>query len=132
MNHTIERSQVHATFVIERTYSAPVEAVWHALSDNDARDEWFNAGSAFDAHDKSHDFRVGGQGTEEGRTGGSGQAPGSQPSTHAGEHRRARRVRDAEAENRKSDGGGSDRRLAAENLVMGYRHVDPSELQTRQ
>jgi uncharacterized protein YndB with AHSA1/START domain len=67
MNHTTERSQVHATFVIERTYSAPVEAVWHALSDNDARDQWFNAGSAFDAHDKSHDFRVGGHGTEEGQ-----------------------------------------------------------------
>ena len=38
MNDTIERSQTHATFVIARTYSAPVEAVWHALSDNDALD----------------------------------------------------------------------------------------------
>jgi len=67
MNHTIERSQVHATFVIERSYPAPVEAVWRALSDNDARDQWFNAGSAFDADEKSHDFRVGGHGTEEGQ-----------------------------------------------------------------
>ncbi len=28
MNDTTERSQAHATFVIERTYPAPVEAVW--------------------------------------------------------------------------------------------------------
>ena len=32
MNDTIERSQIHATFVIERTYPAPVEAVWRAPS----------------------------------------------------------------------------------------------------
>jgi hypothetical protein len=67
MNDTIERSQTHATFVIERTYPAPVEAVWHALSDNDARDQWFSAGEAFDAEEKSHEFRVGGHGTEEGQ-----------------------------------------------------------------
>ena len=67
MNDTIERSQAHATFVIERTYPAPVEAVWHALSDNDARDQWFGAGQAFDVQQKSHEFRVGGHGTEEGQ-----------------------------------------------------------------
>jgi len=48
MNDTIQRSQAHATFVIERAYPAPAEAVWHALSDNDARDQWFSAGEAFD------------------------------------------------------------------------------------
>jgi len=67
MNDTIERSQTHATFVIERTYPVPVDAVWHALSDNDARDQWFGAGPAFDTDEKSHDFRVGGHGTEEGQ-----------------------------------------------------------------
>jgi uncharacterized protein YndB with AHSA1/START domain len=66
-NGTIERSQTHATFVIERTYPVPVEAVWHALSDNDARDQWFGAGEAFDTRDRSHEFRVGGHGTEEGQ-----------------------------------------------------------------
>src|SRR6266576_3412765 len=65
MNETTERSQTHATFVIERTYPVPVEAVWHALSDNDARDQWFSAGPAFDTDEKSHEFRVGGHGTEE-------------------------------------------------------------------
>src|SRR5204863_5383783 len=67
MDGTIERSQTHATFVIERTYPVPVEAVWHALSDNDARDQWFSAGPAFDTDEKSHEFRVGGHGTEEGQ-----------------------------------------------------------------
>jgi len=53
--------------VNERTYPVPVEAVWHALSDNDARDQWFSAGPAFDIDEKSHEFRVGGHGTEEGQ-----------------------------------------------------------------
>jgi uncharacterized protein YndB with AHSA1/START domain len=67
MNTTAERSQAHATFVIERDYDASVEKVWHALSDNDARDQWFGGGSEFTATKKSHDFRVGGRGTEEGQ-----------------------------------------------------------------
>lgn len=67
MNETIKRSQAHATFVIERTYPVPAEAVWHALSDNDARDQWFGAGQVFDIDEKSHEFRVGGHGIEEGR-----------------------------------------------------------------
>jgi uncharacterized protein YndB with AHSA1/START domain len=67
MNDTIERSQTHATFVIERAYPASVERVWRALSDNDARDQWFGAGEAFDVQEKSHEFRVGGRGTEDGQ-----------------------------------------------------------------
>ena len=67
MSDTIERSQTHATFVIERTYPVPVEAVWHALSDNDARGQWFGGGPAFDTVEKTHEFRVGGRGTEDGR-----------------------------------------------------------------
>lgn len=66
MDDTIERSQIHATFVIERTYPVPAEAVWHALSDNEARAQWFSAGTAFDVREKSHEFRVGGQATEDG------------------------------------------------------------------
>ena len=67
MNNITERSQTHATFVIERTYPVPVSAVWRALSDNDARDQWFGGGAAFDVADKSHDFRVGGHGIEDGQ-----------------------------------------------------------------
>jgi uncharacterized protein YndB with AHSA1/START domain len=67
MNDITERSQVHATFVIERTYPVPVEAVWRALTENEARDQWFGAGDAFEVSEKSHEFRVGGHGLEEGR-----------------------------------------------------------------
>ena len=64
MSDIIERSQTHATFVIERTYPAPVEAVWHALSDNDARDQWFSAGSAFDAREIEDGLGSGRRGVE--------------------------------------------------------------------
>lgn len=67
MTSTIERSETHATFVIERTYPVPLADVWHALSDNDARDAWFGGGDAFEVSEKSHDFRVGGHGIEDGR-----------------------------------------------------------------
>lgn len=67
MNDIVERSQTHATFVIERTFGVPVADVWHALSDSDARDQWFGGGPAFDTEHKKHDFRVGAGGVEEGR-----------------------------------------------------------------
>ena len=67
MTDTVQRTQTHATFVVERTYDAPVERVWHALSDTDARAQWFGGGDAFNATEKSHDFRVGGHGVEDGR-----------------------------------------------------------------
>ena len=67
MSDLIERSEVHATFVIERSYPVPVSAVWHALSDNDARDQWFGGGAKFDVREKSHDFRVGGHGVDDGQ-----------------------------------------------------------------
>jgi len=66
MSDMIQRSQTHATFVIERSYPASVAAVWHALSDNDARDQWFGGGPVFDVDEKSHDFRVGGHAVEDG------------------------------------------------------------------
>ncbi len=67
MSETMERSQTHATFVVERAYPVPVAAVWHALSDNDNRDQWWGGGAEFDVQDKSHEFRVGGHGIEEGQ-----------------------------------------------------------------
>ena len=74
MNDTIERNETHATFVIERTYPVPPEVVWHALSDNDARDQWFGGGPAFEARERSHEFRVGGHGTEDGQWHGGPQS----------------------------------------------------------
>ncbi|MDQ1391356.1 MAG: hypothetical protein QOF30_333 [Acidimicrobiaceae bacterium] len=67
MNDMIERSQTHATFIIERSYPVPPDAVWHALSDNGARDQWFGGGPEFDVREKTHDFRVGGQAIEDGQ-----------------------------------------------------------------
>jgi uncharacterized protein YndB with AHSA1/START domain len=67
MNDIIERSQTHATFVIERSYPAPVSAVWNALTDTEARSQWFGGGAEFDEHENSHDFRVGGHGIEAGQ-----------------------------------------------------------------
>jgi uncharacterized protein YndB with AHSA1/START domain len=67
MSDIIERSEIHATFVVERSYPVPVSAVWHALSDNDARDQWFGGGAEFVVHEKSHDFRVGGHAVEDGQ-----------------------------------------------------------------
>jgi uncharacterized protein YndB with AHSA1/START domain len=67
MSEILDRSQTYATFVIERTYPVPVEAVWHALSDDGSRAQWFGGGAAFDLHEWSHDFRVGGHGIEDGQ-----------------------------------------------------------------
>lgn len=64
---TTTRSQVHNTFVIERTYDAPVERVWAALSETDQRKHWFGGGDAFDETVNTHDFRVGFGGVEDGR-----------------------------------------------------------------
>jgi uncharacterized protein YndB with AHSA1/START domain len=67
MTDTGQHTETHATFVIERTFDVPLQRVWHALSDNAARDQWFGGGSEFAVEDKSHDFRVGGRAVETGR-----------------------------------------------------------------
>jgi uncharacterized protein YndB with AHSA1/START domain len=67
VNETNQRSQTHATFVIERTYPVALKRVWYALSDNTARDQWFGGGADFAVDDKSHDFRVGGRAVETGQ-----------------------------------------------------------------
>jgi uncharacterized protein YndB with AHSA1/START domain len=88
MSSTLERSQTHATFVLERTYPVPVEAVWHALSDNAARDQWFGGGPEFEAREKSHDFRVGGRAVEEGQWHGGPRSRFESTYTDIVEHQR--------------------------------------------
>src|SRR5258705_11524803 len=88
MSDTIERSQTHATFVVERIYPVTVDAVWRALSDNDARDQWFGGGEEFDTDEKSHDFRVGGQGIEDGKWHGAPRSRFVSPSTDIVDHQR--------------------------------------------
>lgn len=42
MTQTFEaRSAVHGSFHLERSYAAPVERVWHALTDPVAKAKWF-------------------------------------------------------------------------------------------
>jgi uncharacterized protein YndB with AHSA1/START domain len=70
MTETTERSQVHATFTLERTYPVPVERVWTAFADLEAKRAWFGAEHpdlTMDAFDD--DFRVGGHGISDGRFG---------------------------------------------------------------
>jgi uncharacterized protein YndB with AHSA1/START domain len=66
---TSQRSQVHNTFVIERTYPAHVATVWHAMTDADARDQWFGGGlnETFEAEERTHEFKVGSGGFETGQ-----------------------------------------------------------------
>jgi len=64
---TVERTETHATFTIERTFAAPVDAVWLAFSDEEARDRWFGAGDVFDVTERAHDFRVGGITVQDGQ-----------------------------------------------------------------
>ena len=65
MTGTIERSETHSSFTLERSYAVPVERVWHAFSDAEARDRWFG-GEGFTITEKAHDFRVGGVTMEDG------------------------------------------------------------------
>ncbi|MGO9958964.1 MAG: SRPBCC family protein [Solirubrobacteraceae bacterium] len=55
-----ERSTVHSTFVIERTYPASPERVFAAWSDQAAKAQWFGRGEKY-AESYSLDFREGGR-----------------------------------------------------------------------
>ncbi|MGV8966330.1 MAG: SRPBCC family protein [Cellulomonas sp.] len=67
MTSSDDLSQVHADFTLERRFGAPVAQVWHALTDSAARDQWFSVESNFTATEKSHEFALGGHGTEDGQ-----------------------------------------------------------------
>jgi uncharacterized protein YndB with AHSA1/START domain len=68
---TTERTQTHATFVIERSYEAPVIAVWAAFADLDVKRQWFK-GDDFFEENITDDFRVGGISINSGRHGAEG------------------------------------------------------------
>ena len=55
-----ERSTVHSTFIIERTYAASPERVFAAWSDQAAKAQWFGPGEKH-AESYSLDFREGGR-----------------------------------------------------------------------
>jgi uncharacterized protein YndB with AHSA1/START domain len=56
-----ERSTVHATFVIERTYPHSPARVFKAFADEQAKAKWFAGPPGWEQHEKSFDFRVGGR-----------------------------------------------------------------------
>jgi uncharacterized protein YndB with AHSA1/START domain len=62
------RSAVHAAFTVERTYDAPIERVFRALSNEAAKAKWFGGD---DGHwrliERRMDFRVGGREYLQGR-----------------------------------------------------------------
>lgn len=64
----VERSVVHSTFEIERTYDAPVERVYRALSDEAAKSKWFGGDEGqLQLLERLMDFRVGGRERARGR-----------------------------------------------------------------
>ena len=65
------RTQIHATFTLEREYPATVEQVWEAFADAEIRDKWFGSGD-FEYTDRQHDLRVGGITTDDGHHGEGG------------------------------------------------------------
>jgi uncharacterized protein YndB with AHSA1/START domain len=67
MSTMTQRSQAHHDFTLERTYPVPVEKVWTAFADKEAKRRWFGTeaeGLVMTAFEE--DFRVGGHGTNEG------------------------------------------------------------------
>jgi uncharacterized protein YndB with AHSA1/START domain len=55
-----EPSVIHSTFVIERTYPKPPEAVFSALTNEAQRRRWFAEGDSHDVEEFKIDFRIGG------------------------------------------------------------------------
>ena len=56
-----KRSVSHGVFSVERAYDAPVERVWRALSDREAKAKWFGGTvGEWSEIERSMDFRVGG------------------------------------------------------------------------
>ena len=56
-----ERSVTHATFVVDRSYDAPVERVYRAFSDPVSKAKWFVGPDNWEKSNHELDFRVGGR-----------------------------------------------------------------------
>jgi uncharacterized protein YndB with AHSA1/START domain len=68
---TGDRSVVHETFHLERTYDAPVARVWKALTDEAAKQKWFGGTPGhWELLERHMDVRVGGSERLKGRWAG--------------------------------------------------------------
>jgi uncharacterized protein YndB with AHSA1/START domain len=61
------RTVAHGTFTIERTYPAPRDRVFKALTDPDAKAKWFSGGSGYTVIEREMDARPGGREHQSGR-----------------------------------------------------------------
>ena len=66
-----DRTQTHATFVLEREYPVPVGRVWNAFADFEIKRKWFGS-DEFAYVERADDFRVGGVMIDDGRQGEGG------------------------------------------------------------
>ncbi len=66
-----DRTQTHATFVLERKYPVPVDRVWAAFADPEIKRKWFGSDDFVDVK-RSDDFGVGGVVIDDGRSGEGG------------------------------------------------------------
>ena len=64
---TAQRSAVHASFSVERTYQAAPAEVYRALTDVEAKAQWFGGGSAHTVLERHLDVRPGGREVLRGR-----------------------------------------------------------------
>ena len=55
-----QRSTVHATFVVERTFPATPARVFKAFADETAKSRWFGGPPGWEQYEKAFDFRVDG------------------------------------------------------------------------
>lgn len=58
---------VHATFVVERTFDAPLDRVWDAFAVPEQHARWFGSDPGFTETEAHEDFRVGGQAVQDGQ-----------------------------------------------------------------
>ena len=56
-----KRSAQHATFTIERDFTASPARVYKAFADQKEKDKWFAGPDEWDRHERSMDFRIGGR-----------------------------------------------------------------------
>ena len=64
---TTTSTVTHATFVVERTFDAPLDRVWDAFAVPEQHAQWFGSEESFTETEAHEDFRVGGQAVQDGQ-----------------------------------------------------------------